>query len=515
MYNKVYSSTVIGIDGVCIGVEADVSDGLPMFSMVGYLSSSVKEAGERVKTSLRNSGFFLPPKRITVNLSPGNIRKYGTGFDLPIAVSILLCLGITPANHINIEKTLIIGELGLDGSVKPINGILPMVYDCKDMGFDSCIIPIDNVNEAKLVKDIKVYGVRTLREVADFILGIIDIPLPCQIDEGSNDNEYKLNFSEIKGQASIKRGMEIAAAGFHNVLMSGSAGAGKSMIAKRLPTIMPAMSFDESVDVTKIYSVNGYLNSNCDLISKRPFRSPHHTITGTALVGGGMNPRPGEVSMAHNGVLFLDELPEFNKNVLEMLRQPIEDKVVNISRVNSSYIFPSDFMLVAAMNPCPCGFYPDIKRCTCSPLQIKKYQSKISGPLLDRIDICMQVNPVELKNLFDDSDSESSEDIRKRVEQARLIQNNRYKDINISFNSQLDGALVKKYIKLDNEIETILMDLLKDAEISARGFNRILKLARTIADLDNEEKIQKHHIIEAFFYRNKVMKDGSILNVEV
>ncbi|MDE6025693.1 MAG: YifB family Mg chelatase-like AAA ATPase [Lachnospiraceae bacterium] len=350
MFNKVSSSAVMGIDGVVIQVEADVSDGLPMFSMVGCLSPSVREAGERVRTALKNSDFYLPPKRITVNLSPGNIKKYGTGFDLPIAVAILLCMGITPEENVRLDKTLIIGELGLNGMVKPVNGILPMIYDCHELGYDTCIVPCENMKEAALVEGMKVFGVESLKQAVDFITGISSMESYKFGYEYDILQKGKLDFSEIKGQESIKRGMEIAAAGFHNVLMAGAAGAGKSMIAKRLPTIMPKMTFEESVQVTKIYSINGMLNSGRGLICDRPFRSPHHTITGRALIGGGVNPRPGEVSMAHNGVLFLDEMPEFNKNVLEVLRQPIEDRKVSLSRVNASYVFPSDFMLVAAMN---------------------------------------------------------------------------------------------------------------------------------------------------------------------
>lgn len=515
MYNKVASSTVIGIDGAVINVEADVSDGLPMFSMVGCLSSSVKEAGERVKTALRNSGFFLPPKRVTINLSPGNIKKYGTGFDLPIAVSILLCLGITPSEEHDISKTIIIGELGLNGVVKPVAGVLPMVYDCEKMGYKTFIVPKDNANEASLVREAEIYGVSSLKETVELILG----HLPCIRNKCAEAFKCgtaaaSIDFSDIKGQETIKRGVEIATAGFHNILMTGAAGAGKSMIAKRIPTIMPAMSFEESVDVTKIYSISGMLDNDNFLMSERPFRSPHHTITSQALVGGGINPKPGEVSLSHNGVLFLDELPEFNKNVLEVLRQPIEDKKVNISRVNAAYAFPADFMLVAAMNPCPCGFYPD-KRCTCTSVQIKKYQGKISGPLLDRIDICIEVKPVEYEKLFEEGVSrENSEVIRSRVEAARQIQLIRYKDAGISFNSQLDGAMIKRYIPLKNEVEDDLKNLIGTTPVSARGINRIIKLSRTIADLDGASHVEKKHMIEAFFFRNCVdrLSGGDIYN---
>lgn len=504
MFHKVSSSAVMGIDGVIIHVEADVSDGLPMFSMVGCLSPSVREAGERVRTALKNSDFFLPPKRITVNLSPGNLKKYGTGFDLPIAVAILLCMGITPGQNINLDKTLIIGELGLDGMVKPVNGILPMIYDCCGLGYDTCIVPVENAKEAALVDGVKVFGVESLRQAINEITGMDSLVPYKGCDSHTVLETEKLDFSEIKGQASIRRGMEIAAAGFHNVLMTGAAGAGKSMIAKRLPTIMPKMTFGERVQVTKIYSINGMLRDGMGLIQERPFRSPHHTITGHALIGGGVNPRPGEVSMAHNGVLFLDELPEFNKNVLEVLRQPMEDGTVSLSRVNASYVFPCDFMLVAAMNPCPCGFYPDRRRCTCTVAQIKKYQGRISGPLLDRIDMYMEVRPLKYESMFSEEEAENSKSIRERVEQARLIQKKRYEGTTIYFNSQLEGALVRKYIKLGQDAEHELKNHAEHANISARGMNRIIKLSRTIADLDGSENVQKRHVEEACFYRNSI-----------
>lgn len=504
MYSCVTSSTVLGIDGVSVSVEADVSDGLPMFVMVGYLSSSVKEAGERVKTALKNSGYHLPPKRVTINISPANIRKDGTGFDLPVAVSILLCMGIIP--QINMDRLVIVGELGLDGEVKPVSGILPMIYDSRKNGYDTCIVPYENRNEASLVKEMRVIGVRSLNEAIDYIRGICEIE-PVYFDEkkliGDGEGKSRIDFSDIRGQETLKLGMEIAVAGFHNVLMKGSAGAGKSMIAKRLPTIMPALTFNESVELTKIYSINGLVSSNDALITKRPFRSPHHTVTTKGLIGGGTYPKPGEVSLAHNGILFLDELPEFNKNVLEVLRQPVEDGYVSISRVNANYIFPSDFMLVAAMNPCPCGFYPDA-RCTCSHNMVKNYQAKVSGPLLDRIDICIEVKPVEYESMFNASPGESSEKIRERVEMARDVQTKRYADDGISFNSQLEGALIKKYIVLGMEEEEILKKYFKKYNLSARGLNRILKLSRTIADICGSEKICSEHIMQALFFRNPI-----------
>lgn len=504
MFSKVTGGTVIGIDGALIGVEADINDGLPMLNLVGYLSSSVKEAGERVRTALKNSGYYLPPKRITINLSPADIRKYGSGFDLPIAISIVLSMGIVPV--IDLEKTIIIGELSLDGSIMAVNGVLPMVYHAFENGITTCIIPDQNVAEAGLIGGMKVYGVKSLVEAIDFIQGDIEL-LPYEnadIEAYSGLPDYKCDFSEIKGQPVLKRGLEIAVSGFHNVLMTGAAGAGKSMLAKRLPTIMPGLSFEESVEVTKIYSISGLLDKKGRLIRERPFRAPHHTISNHALIGGGAIPKPGEVTLSHNGILFLDELPEFNKNVLEVLRQPLEDKKIIVSRVQASYVFPADFMLVAAMNPCPCGNYPNLNKCTCTPFQIKKYQQKISGPLLDRIDINMVVKPVQFEDIFSDHEEENSEAIRQRVVETRAIQNKRYIDENINLNSELDGKLIKKYIVLENEVEDYLKQSISNKDISARGINRILRLSRTIADMDKKDKIEVKHLKEALFYHNHV-----------
>lgn len=502
MFSKVISSAVLGVDGTIISVEADVNDGLPVFTMVGYLSSSVREAGERVRTALKNSGYQMPPKRITINLSPADIRKDGSGFDLPIAVSVLLAMGIVPA--IDMEKTVIIGELSLDGTIKPVPGVLAMIHHCFNQGCKSCIVPYENANEAALIAGIRVIGVKKLKEAVEHIDGsrMIALSEGNSADKEENFADAALDFSDIRGQDMLKRGMEIAAAGFHNVLMTGAAGAGKSMLAKRLPTIMPRLSFEESIEVTKIYSISGLLGSGGSLIRKRPFRSPHHTISDRALIGGGQTPRPGEVSLAHNGVLFLDELPEFSKNVVEVLRQPLEDRKITISRVNASFTFPADFMLVAAMNPCPCGNYPNMKKCTCTPVQIRRYQGRISGPLLDRIDINMEVKPVSCEDIFKEGTGECSENIRKRVEAARAVQIRRYENENIYFNSQLEGKMLRKYIVLGDEELTFIQKLSGNMELSARGMHRILKLARTIADLDGSVDIRKIHLHEATFYRN-------------
>ncbi len=509
MYSKVISCAVLGVDGTLISVEADVNDGLPIFTMVGYLSSSVKEAGERVRTALKNSGYHMPPKRITINLSPANLKKDGSGFDLPVAIAVVLAIGVIPV--IDIDKTVIIGELSLNGEVKPVNGILPMIYHAGNNGITRCIVPLANCNEAALVKRMEVIGVTSLADTIDYIQGLKDIkPWITRQDYCEVVTNSTSDFSEIKGQEMLKRGMEIAAAGFHNVLMTGVAGAGKSMLAKRMPTIMPELSFEESIEVTKIYSISGLLNEREGLIRKRPFRSPHHTISTHALVGGGIVPKPGEITLAHNGVLFLDELPEFNKNVLEVLRQPLEDRCISVSRLNASYTFPADFMLLAAMNPCPCA---NTKKCTCTPLQKKRYQNKVSTALLDRIDINIEVKPVTYEELFELGDGESSAAIRCRVEAAREIQRRRYADENIKFNSQLEGKILKKYIRLGDKEQAFLEDAYKTKELSARGIDRILKLARTIADIGNSEEIKCIHLQEAVFYRNSSVVREEDFNV--
>ena len=397
MYSKVISGMTLGIDGMLVNVEADISPGLPVLSLVGYLASSVKESGERVRTALKNSGFVLPASRITVNLSPADVKKDGAVYDLAIASAILVSMQIIPENKL--QNTIILGELGLSGEVKPVEGVLPIVHYASKQGIKRVILPIGNISEAALVEGITIIGVEDIVSLVEYLSkgkkdsGIIKeggADRESLIDENNDQSALGYDMFAVKGQDSMKRGVMLAVSGFHNILMNGAAGSGKSMIAKCIPGIMPPLSFDESIELTKIYSIAG-LTKNCEgLMLRRPFRSPHHTVTSTALMGGGIVPKPGEVTLAHNGILFLDELPEFNKNVLEVLRQPMEDKKIYISRVQAAYSFPADFMLVAAMNPCPCGNYPDLNRCTCTPFQIKRYQQKISAPLLDRIDIKME-----------------------------------------------------------------------------------------------------------------------------
>lgn len=503
MFSIVLSSALHGIDGNIIKVEIDISEGLPSFDIVGLPDSSVKEAKERVRTAIKNSNFNFPIKKITVNLAPANIRKEGSSFDLPIAIGILVCIGVIKLD--TLQDTMVIGELSLDGSVRGVSGVLPMVYSAYNKGFKKCIIPYKNAQEGAIVNDMEIIGVNSLSEIVEHLSGY-KVLSRTQIDTNelfSNINKINdLNFSDVKGQEKVKRALEVAAAGFHNVMMLGSPGSGKTMMAKRIPSILPPLTFEESIEITKIHSVAGLLKSKGTLITKRPFRSPHHTISASALTGGGKIPKPGEISLAHNGVLFLDELPEFHKNVLEVMRQPLEDMEVTISRVNSTITYPSKFMLVASMNPCPCGYYPDTKRCHCTDKEIKKYLSKISGPLIDRIDICLEVKPVEYEQLSLKRKSESSEDIRKKVIAAQKIQQQRYKNENILFNSQLSSAQIEKYCSLGNEEIEILKIAFDRLNLSARAYHRILKVSRTIADLDASENIKVNHLAEAIQYRS-------------
>lgn len=503
MLAKVLSSAVMGIDAFLVEVEVDITSGLPTFTTVGLPEASVKESKERVKSAISNSGYTFPDDRITVNLAPAHIKKEGTGFDLPIALGILTATQIISQSIIS--KYLVLGELSLDGRIKPVKGSLPMALAAKHAGYEGIIVPYDNGREASVVAGITVLPVKTLPQLVGFFRGFTKIkPEKTDIFQIFNDkNTFEVDFSEVKGQEHVKRSLEVAAAGGHNLIMIGPPGSGKTMLAKRVPTILPPITFEEAIETTKIFSVIGMLPKDKALITKRPFRSPHHTISDAGLIGGGHIPRPGEVSLAHNGVLFLDELSEFKKHVLEVLRQPLEDLQVTISRAALTLTYPSSFMLIAAMNPCPCGYFSDPKHeCRCTYPQIHRYRSKISGPLMDRIDIHVEVPAVPYKDLVGDPDAESSEVIGERVSIARARQFERFKRTKIYCNAQMINRHIKKHCRIDNASCDLLESAIDKLGLSARAYNRILKIARTIADLDDASDISVNHIAEAVQYRS-------------
>ena len=504
MLIKVYGAAVQGIDATLITIEVNSTRGC-MFYLVGLPDSAVKESHQRIISALQVNGYKMPTSNIVVNMAPADIRKEGSAYDLPLAIGLL-----GASESISSEKFsryLLMGELSLDGTIQPIKGALPIAIKAREDGFEGLIVPQQNAREAAVVNKLKVYGVSNIKEVIEFFNNerTLEPTLVNTREEFyAQQSKYEYDFADVKGQESVKRALEVAAAGGHNILMIGAPGSGKSMMAKRLPSILPPLSLKESLETTKIHSVAGKLGKDASLISQRPFRSPHHTISQVAMVGGGNYPQPGEISLAHNGILFLDELPEFNRAVLEVLRQPLEDRKISISRIKSSIDYPASFTLVASMNPCPCGYYNHpTKACVCSPGQVQKYLNKISGPLLDRIDIQCEIVPVPFEKISDTQPGESSASIRERVIRARKIQELRYADeSNIHCNAQMSSRLLNRYARPDAQGLVLLKNAMERLNLSARAYDRILKVARTIADLEGSEEIRSYHLAEAISYRN-------------
>lgn len=511
MFRTIVSGGLHGMDCYIVRVEVDASQGLPVFEIVGYQSGGVREARERIRVALKNSGYKLPPVRITVNLTPANIRKEGTAFDLPIAIGILSALELIPKLHS--DNVLMLGELGLDGQIRAVRGVLPLVMEAKRNGYTVCVVPFDNYAEALCVDGIHVMGVRSLSEVVDFLKKSSVTQKECiylQREEWKKGEstvaeikEDAYDFSLLSGQENVKRSAVIAAAGFHHLLLKGPPGCGKSLAAKCIPSILPPLSREESLEVSKLFSIAGLINPSEGLVLKRPFFNPHHTITKQAMAGGGSVPKPGIISLSHRGVLFLDELPHFNREVIEIMRQPLEDKEINIIRASGNYRYPASFLLVAAMNPCPCGFYPDRNRCSCTSWEMKKYLSGISGPIMDRIDLCINVSPVRYEDIAGDivRRRADSKEMSVDVLRARIRQEERYRGTAIKYNGELDGSNIKKFIKIGNKVNGLLRELFETNCLSVRSYTKVLKVARTIADIEGHEVVLEEDVLEACSYQ--------------
>ena len=500
MLRKVWGAGVHGTEGFPVCCEADVENGFPQFTFIGSLTGAVRESGDRVRTAISNIGIYLEPKHIIINLSPADIRKEGNGYDLPIAAALLASYGIVPDTLL--EDSMFAGELSLGGEILPVNGVLSMVSAAKEAGLKRCFLPEENLREGAVIRGISCYGVKDLRELTAFLTGELPLPEPADWQESPEDLEYPLDFADICGQELVRRATLLAVGGRHNILYIGPAGTGKSMIAERIPTIMPQMTIEERLEISRIYSISGLLSPEEPLIRRRPFRHPHHTITPQALTGGGVIPKPGEISLADHGVLFLDELPEFRTQSLEILRQPMEEKTVRISRLYGAYVFPANFQLVCAMNPCRCGFWPDRTRCRCTDAQVRAYMGRISRPLLDRIDLCAETTSVDYEALKRKPEGRISPKLREEVERVREIQARRFRGTGIRFNSEMRSSDVELYCALSEEDSRFLGEIYRKTAMSARGLHRILKVARTAADFAGAAEIRHEDLCEAIAFRS-------------